>query len=71
MYLLYAGEPGRHQGGLFCADSGFHDGAVVALLKAKKISPIIIINARLTQALHKAIVDQCKWARSGGWLGGV
>jgi hypothetical protein len=45
--------------GLFRADSGFYDKAIVALLKAKKISHII--SARLTQALQQAIVDQCKW----------
>jgi hypothetical protein len=33
--------------------------AIVALLKAKKISHII--SARLTQALQQSIVDQCKW----------
>ena len=45
--------------GLFRADSGFYDKAIVGLLKAKKISHII--SARLTQALQQAIVDQCKW----------
>lgn len=45
--------------GLFRADSGFYDKAIVALLKAKEISHII--SARLTQALQQAIVDQCKW----------
>ena len=45
--------------GLFRADSGFYDKAIVAVLKAKKICHII--SARLTQALQQAIVDQCKW----------
>jgi hypothetical protein len=45
--------------GLFRADSGFYDNAIVALLKAKKICHII--SARLTHALQQAIVDQCKW----------
>jgi hypothetical protein len=45
--------------GLFRADSGFYDKAIVALLKAKKISHII--SARLTHTLQQAIVDQCKW----------
>jgi hypothetical protein len=45
--------------GLVRADSGFYDKAIVALLKARKISHII--SARLTQALQQAIVDQCKW----------
>jgi hypothetical protein len=45
--------------GLFRADSGFYDKAVVALLKARKISHII--SARLTQALQQAIVDRCQW----------
>jgi len=45
--------------GLFRADSGFYDKAIVALLKAKKICHII--SARLTHALQQAIVDQCKW----------
>lgn len=45
--------------GLFRADSGFYDKAIVALLRAKKISHII--SARLTQALQQAIVDHCKW----------
>lgn len=50
---------GNTKVGLFRADSGFYDKAIVALLKTKKISHII--SARLTQALHQAIVDQCKW----------
>lgn len=50
---------GATQVGLFRADSGFYDKAVVALLKARKISHII--SARLTQSLQQAIVDQCKW----------
>ncbi len=45
--------------GLFRADSGFYDKAIVALLSAKKISHII--SARLTHALQQAIVEQCKW----------
>ncbi|NJS35647.1 MAG: IS1380 family transposase [Brachymonas sp.] len=45
--------------GLFRADSGFYDKAIVAWLQAKKISHII--SARLTTALQQAIVDQCKW----------
>ena len=45
--------------GLFRADSGFYDKAIVGQLKAKKISHII--SARLTQALQQAIMDQCKW----------
>jgi hypothetical protein len=45
--------------GLFRADSGFYDKAIVAFLKGRKISHII--SARLTQALQQAIVDQCQW----------
>jgi hypothetical protein len=45
--------------GLFRADSGFYDKAIVALLKERKINHII--SARLTQALQQAIVDQCHW----------
>ena len=45
--------------GLFRADSGFYDKAIVALLKGRKINHII--SARLTQALQQAIVDQCQW----------
>ena len=45
--------------GLFRADSGFYDKAIVALLNAKKISHII--SARLTQGLQQAIVDRCRW----------
>jgi hypothetical protein len=50
---------GETKVGLFRADSGFYDKAIVALLKAKKISHII--SARLTQALQQAILDHCKW----------
>lgn len=50
---------GHTKVGLFRADSGFYDKAIVALLKAKKISHII--SAKLTQALQQAIVGQCKW----------
>ena len=50
---------GETKVGLFRADSGFYDKAIVALLKAKKISHII--SARLTQALQQAIFDHCKW----------
>jgi Transposase DDE domain group 1 len=45
--------------GLFRADSGFYDKAIVALLKGRKINHII--SARLTQALQQAIVDLCQW----------
>ena len=45
--------------GLFRADSGFYDKAIVALLNAKGISHII--SARLTQALQQAIVENCQW----------
>ena len=45
--------------GLFRADSGFYDKAIVALLKGRRINHII--SARLTQALQQAIVDQCQW----------
>ena len=50
---------GATKAGLFRADSGFYDKAIVGQLKAKKISHII--SARLTQALQQAIMDQCKW----------
>lgn len=50
---------GQTKVGLFRADSGFYDKAIVVLLKTKQISHII--SARLTQALQQAIVDQCKW----------
>ena len=52
---------GHTKVGLFRADSGFYDKAIVALLKAKQIS--FIISARLTQALQQATLDQCKWQR--------
>jgi len=45
--------------GLFRADSGFYDKAIVAFLKARRINHIL--SARLTQALQQAIVDQCLW----------
>ena len=45
--------------GLFRADSGFYDKAIVALLKGHKINHIISV--RLTQALQQAIVDQSQW----------
>jgi hypothetical protein len=45
--------------GLFRADSGFYDKAIVAFLKGRKINHII--SARLTQALQQAIVDLCQW----------
>lgn len=45
--------------GLFRADSGFYDKAILAWLGIKKISHII--SARLTTALQQAILDQCKW----------
>jgi hypothetical protein len=50
---------GATKAGLFRADSGFYDKAIVGQLKAKKISHII--SARLMQALQHAIMDQCKW----------
>ena len=52
---------GHTKVGLFRADSGFYDKAIVALLKAKQIS--FIISAKLTQALQQATLDQCKWQR--------
>ena len=45
--------------GLFRADSGFYDKAIVAFLKGCKINHII--SARLTQALQQAMVDVCQW----------
>ena len=45
--------------GLFRADSGFYDRAIVAFLKARQIN--YLISAKLTQALQQAIVDQCQW----------
>ena len=48
-----------NSGGLFRADSGFYDKAIVAFLKGCKINHII--SARLTQALQQAMVDLCRW----------
>lgn len=45
--------------GLFRADSGFYDKAIMGWLTSKKISHII--SAKLTAALQQAIVDQCRW----------
>ena len=45
--------------GLFRADSGFYDKAIVAFLKARSINHVI--SAKLTQALQQAIVSQCRW----------
>jgi len=45
--------------GLFRADSGFYDKAIVGFLKERKVSHIISV--RLTQALQQTIIDQCKW----------
>ncbi len=45
--------------GLFRADSGFYDKAIVAFLKGCKINHII--SARLTQTLQQAMVDLCQW----------
>lgn len=45
--------------GLFRADSGFYDKAIIDFLMGKKITHII--SARLTQALQQTIVDRCKW----------
>lgn len=45
--------------GLFRADSGFYDKAIVAFLKARSINHVI--SAKLTQALQQAIVSQCQW----------
>ena len=61
MRLFGWGRAAGHKAivGLFRADSGFYDKAIVALLKGHKISHII--SARLTQALQQAIVDQCQW----------
>jgi hypothetical protein len=50
---------GQTKVGLFRADSGLYDKAIVELLQAKKIN--YLISARLTQALQQAIVNQCKW----------
>ena len=45
--------------GLFRADSGFYDKAIMAWLADKRIA--YIISAKLTTALQQAIVEQCKW----------
>lgn len=45
--------------GLFRADSGFYDKAIMGWLADKRIA--FIISAKLTTALQQAIVDQCKW----------
>jgi hypothetical protein len=45
--------------GLFRADSGFYDKAIVCALEEKHIS--YIISAKITQGLQQAIVDHCKW----------
>lgn len=45
--------------GLFRADSGFYDKAIVCALEEKHIS--YIISAKMTQGLQQAIVDHCKW----------
>lgn len=45
--------------GLFRADSGFYDKAIVAWLQERKIAHII--SAKLTTALQHAIVEQCTW----------
>jgi hypothetical protein len=45
--------------GLFRADSGFYDKAIVCALQEKHIS--YIISAKMTQGLQQAIVDHCKW----------
>jgi hypothetical protein len=52
--------------GLFRADSGFYDKAIVALLKGHKINHIISV--RLTQALQQAIVAQCQWQQVASGL---
>lgn len=53
------GNLGQTRVGLFRADSGFYDKAIVAWLQDKKISHII--SAKLTTALQHAMVAQCKW----------
>ena len=45
--------------GLFRADSGFYDKAIVCALEETHISNII--SAQMTQGLQQAIVDHCKW----------
>jgi hypothetical protein len=50
---------GRTTVGLFRADSGFYDKAIMAWLAGKRISHII--SAKLTTALQQAILDQCGW----------
>lgn len=53
----------RHLGdktvGLFRADSGFFDEAILSLLEGRKID--YIINAKLTQRLQAAIVRDARW----------
>jgi hypothetical protein len=50
---------GRTTVGLFRADSGFYDKAIMGWLADKRICHII--SAKLTAALQHAIVDQCAW----------
>lgn len=45
--------------GLFRADSGFYDKAIVSALEEKHIS--YTISAKMTQGLQQAIVDHCRW----------
>lgn len=45
--------------GLFRADSGFYDKAIVGFLCARKIN--YLISAKLTPSLQHAIVERCKW----------
>jgi hypothetical protein len=45
--------------GLFRADSGFYDKAVIKWLHSKSMS--FILSAKLTRPLQQAIVDQCAW----------
>lgn len=50
---------GRTKVGLFRADSGFYDKAIMAWLADKRIAHII--SAKLTTALQHAILEQCRW----------
>lgn len=45
--------------GLFRADSGFFDEAILSLLEGRKID--YIISAKLTQRLQAAIVREARW----------
>ncbi len=50
---------GHTKVGLFRADSGFYDKAIMGWLAGKRISHII--SAKLTTALQQAILEQCRW----------